>query len=231
MPLMDLIAFSVAPGTWQVQDGYGHLVPSKRSNHAAIPEDQQNIMVPFHVSLSLIIKCPEEVHDDIVHFLRCLRRLQDSRGDREEERTNVASKPDVDILVSESKRVIGVSDTTQFEIRLRNYGNKSATNLQLSANLSSNLEVVSVAGMQNDVTVSTDQTKHMLKFSQIAKMEPGTVMVFGFRVKATGETPRLATCRVIVSHDDLPDGTEDMAGVKVKTRVPAALESFDRNIR
>ena len=31
MPLMDLIAFSVAPGTWQVQDGYGNVVPNKKS--------------------------------------------------------------------------------------------------------------------------------------------------------------------------------------------------------
>ncbi len=230
-PLMDLIAFSVARGTWQVQDGYGHVVPSKTSTRAAIPEDQRNQMVPFHLSLSLIIKCPEDVHDDVANLLRCLRRLQAPQGDREEERAKVAGTPDVDILVSESKRVIGVSDTTLFEIRLANYGNKPATNLQLTANLSSNLELVSAAGMQNDVNVSTDQSKHMLRFSQIAKMEPGTVMVFGFRVKATGETPRLATCKAIVSHDDLPDGTEDMAGVKVKTRVPAALESFDRNIR
>ena len=146
-------------------------------------------------------------------------------------RTNVASKPDVDILISESKRVIGVSETTMFEIRLANYGSKPATNLQLAANLSSNLEVLSAASLQNDVSVLTDQSKHMLKFSQIAKMEPGTVMVFGFRVKATGETPRLATCKAILSHDDLPNGIEDMAGVKVKTRAPATLESFDRNIR
>ncbi len=231
MPLMELIEFSVARGTWQVQDGYGHVVPSKKSTRAAIPEEQRNIMVPFHLSLSLIIKSSEDVHDDVADFLRCLRRLQGPRGDREAEGTNVASKPDIDILVSESKRVIGVSDTTMFEIRLANYGNKPATNLQLTANLSPNLEVVSAAAMQNDVNVLTDQSKRMLKFSQIAKMEPGTVMVFGFRVKATGEAPRLATCKAIVSHDDLPDGTEDMAGVKVKTRVPAALESFDRNIR
>jgi RNA polymerase sigma factor (sigma-70 family) len=286
MPLIDLIEFSVAPGKWQVQDGYGNVVPSKKSTRAVAPGDQRNSIVPFFLSISLIIKCPEDVHDDIAHLLRCLRRLQDGPwGDAEEgrhvllpnpqrpadrgtanpgtqaetdrrnklmkelngvlnasgspgepeasgnKRTKVAAIPDVDVLVSESKRVIGVSETTLFEIRLANYGNKPATNLQLAANLSSNLEVVSVAGMQNDLNVLTDESKHALRFSQINKLEPGTVMVFGFHVKAVGETPKLATCEVVVTYDQLSGTIGDMAGVKVKTRVPAALESFDRNIR
>ena len=52
-----------------------------------------------------------------------------------------------------------------------------------------------------------NQSKHALSFSRIEKLEPGKVMVFGFYVKAVGETPKLATCKAVVSHDDRPDGT------------------------
>ncbi len=250
MPLMDLITFSVAPGTWHVQDGYGHDVPSKKPASGDAPADQQNAMVPFFLSISLIIKCPEDVHEDIAHFLRCLRRLQDinqrmkesngllgaSNSPSEPEsdgnkRTKVADMPDVDVLVSESKRVIGVAETTLFEIRLANYGTKAAKNLMIRADLSPNLEIVSVTGMQNDMAVATDQSKRMLKFSPVAQLEPGKVMIFGFHAKATGEKPKLATCKVIVAQDDLPHTIEDMAAVKVKSRPSAAIGSDDRSIR
>ena len=41
----------------------------------------------------------------------------------------------------------------------------------------------------------------------------------------TGLEPRLATCRVSVIHDDLPDNNkfEDMAGVKVTTQRRGAV--------
>src|SRR5262249_42224953 len=160
------------------------------------PADQKNAMVPFFLSISLIIKCSADEHDDIAHLLRCLRRLKDPWGDVEEEgrhvvlpkpnraadrntndqrtqaeadpqnrinqlakkvnelaldpgspiepevsankRTKVADMPDVDVLVSERTRIIGVSGTTMFEIQLANFGAKPATNLVLTADLSSN---------------------------------------------------------------------------------------------
>ena len=49
-------------------------------------------------------------------------------------------------------------------------------------------------------------------------------MILGIVATVKGPDPKLATCRVSVIHDDLPDGNkfEDMAGVKVTTqrRVP-----------
>ena len=57
-------------------------------------------------------------------------------------RTDVQGMADVDLVVSESKRVLDVGGMTRFMIRLRNYGTKEATNLQVRANCSTdNLEV------------------------------------------------------------------------------------------
>ena len=49
--------------------------------------------------------------------------------------------PDVDLVVRERRRVVDVDGTTTFQIRLRNYGTKEATKLQISAKLSDNLVV------------------------------------------------------------------------------------------
>ena len=54
--------------------------------------------------------------------------------------------PDVDLVVSETKRALDVDGTTTFEIRLRNYGTKEATNLQVHATLSENLKVTERRG-------------------------------------------------------------------------------------
>ena len=50
-------------------------------------------------------------------------------------------------------------------------------------------------------------------------------MILGIVVTVTGPDPKLATCRVSVVHDDLPDGNkfEDMAGVKVTTQRRGAV--------
>ena len=57
-------------------------------------------------------------------------------------------------------------------------------------------------------------------FQGIDKLGPNKEMVLGILVKVKGPEPKLATCRVSVIHDDLPDGNkfEDMAGVKVTTQ-------------
>jgi RNA polymerase sigma factor (sigma-70 family) len=287
-PMMDLIQMTVARGTWNVQDGYGNELPPKVSTRATDRGNRQNAMVPFFLSISLIIKCPEETHAEVADLLRALRRLKfgseredkpltanelrrtqpassaaeveklhSSQADRRKridqllkelrllnapgdssvleanavKREHVANAPDVDVVVSESKRVIGVSGTTMFEIGLANHGTKAATNLMLAAELSRNLEFQAVAGTPKGVDVAVSQSKDALKFSQIDKLEPGKVMVFGFYVKAVGATPRLATCKAVVTHDDLPDTIEDVAGVKVMTRLPAALGSDDRILR
>ena len=127
----------------------------------------------------------------------------------------MATTPDIEIVVTEAKRVIELSGTTMFEIRLTNHVAKAVTNLQLTARLSRNLEFDSVTGMPQSVSPAITESKHIVKFSQIEKLEPGKVMVFGIHVKAVGETPRLATCEVSVVHDELHDPIADMAAVKV----------------
>ena len=50
--------------------------------------------------------------------------------------TEVVGIADVDLVVSESKRVLDVGGKTTFNIRLRNYGTKDATHLLVKAELS-----------------------------------------------------------------------------------------------
>jgi hypothetical protein len=57
-----------------------------------------------------------------------------------------------------------------------------------------------------------------VKFVEIEKLGPGKELVLGIQVQVTGEDPKLATCRVGVTHDDLTDKFEDMAGVKVTSQ-------------
>ena len=66
---------------------------------------------------------------------------------------------------------------------------------------------------------------NVVKFVEIEKLGPGKEMVLGVQVQVTGEDPKLATCRVSVTHDDLTDKFEDMAGVKVTSQRRAAVTS------
>jgi uncharacterized repeat protein (TIGR01451 family) len=136
--------------------------------------------------------------------------------------TDVIGIADVDLVVSESKRVVDVGGSTTFQIRLRNYGTKDATHLQVTANLSPNLkfkEAGTGAGSR-EVQVQHHEKDNAVKFVEIDKLGPGKELMLGVLVTVDGPEPKLATCRVSVTHDDLPDGNkfEDMAGVKVTTQ-------------
>ena len=63
--------------------------------------------------------------------------------------------------------------------------------------------------------VQVAENKHAVSFDQISKLGPGKEMTFGIVVKVVGETPKLATCKVVLTHEDLSDHFEDMAGVKI----------------
>jgi uncharacterized repeat protein (TIGR01451 family) len=130
-------------------------------------------------------------------------------------RTDVVGMPDVDVLVSEAKRVVDVNGQTTFEIRLRNYGTEDATNIQVTATLSPNLEVLKAGSGSKEVSPETSPKKDIVKFSQIPKLGPGKEMTLWTTVLVTGPQPKLATCKVVITHDDLSDTFEDMAGVKV----------------
>jgi len=140
--------------------------------------------------------------------------------------TEVVGMPDVDLVVSEAKRVLDVGGTTTFQIRLRNYGTKEATNLQVTANLSKNLQAESAGGGSKDIKVAMSAEKNAVKFAEITKLGPNKEIILGILVRVVGEEPKLATCRVSVTHDDLTEPFEDMAGVKVTTaRRAAAADS------
>jgi uncharacterized repeat protein (TIGR01451 family) len=136
--------------------------------------------------------------------------------------TAVVGMPDVDLVVSESKRVLDVGGTTTFQIRLRNYGTVDATNLQVTANLSKNLHVEATGGGPKDLKAMQSPDKSTVKFEEIPRLGPSKEIILGIQVKVVGEDPKLATCRVSVTHEDLPEPFEDMAGVKVTTARRAA---------
>jgi uncharacterized repeat protein (TIGR01451 family) len=128
--------------------------------------------------------------------------------------TDVQGMPDVDLVVRERRRVVDVDGTTTFQIRLRNYGTKEATKLQISAKLSENLVVTDVAGgPQEDAYASPKRDE--VKFPIIERLGPGKEMLLGIKVKVTKPQPKIGTCRVYLLHDDLSEPLEDMAGVKV----------------
>ena len=139
--------------------------------------------------------------------------------------TDVVGIADVDLVVSESKRVLDVGGKTTFQIRLRNYGTKDATHLLVKAELSANLKFESWGSANQEVRGQKSPTENIVVFQGIDKLGPGKEMILGIVVSVTSPDPKLATCRVSVTHDDLPDNNkfEDMAGVKVTTQRRGAV--------
>jgi len=91
-PLIQLITTSIAPGTWRVQDsscqdtspayglGQGFGGPAGGGGAGGGIDEQQRppgSIIPFFLSISLIIRHTAEVHEQIADLLRQLRRLQD----------------------------------------------------------------------------------------------------------------------------------------------------------
>ena len=87
-PLVQLITNTVAPGSWQVQDGSGQDVSSAyglgggfgggAGGAGGIDENRPpGSITPFYLSISLIIRHTAEVHEQVADLLRQLRRLQD----------------------------------------------------------------------------------------------------------------------------------------------------------
>jgi len=148
----------------------------------------------------------------------------ESRGDnviplKDRKITDVQGMPDVDLVVRERRRVVDVDGTTTFQIRLRNYGTKEATRLQVSAKLSDNLDVTDTAGGPEGVSYRKGGA---LMFPLIDRLGPGKEMTLGIKVKVTKPQPKIGTCRVFLLHDDLTEPLEDMAGVKVTESARAA---------
>jgi uncharacterized repeat protein (TIGR01451 family) len=140
----------------------------------------------------------------------------------ESKSTRVEGMPDVDLVVSEQLRVVDVGGRTTFQIRLRNYGTKEATNVKMKATLSKNLEAEESADVPPGIVARTapgpDSNEVLFvdeKGNGIKSLGPGKQIVMGIIVKVTGADPKVATCKVSVTHDDLTDPFEDMARIKV----------------
>ncbi len=93
-PLIQLITTSIAPGTWRVQDSAGQDIsppyglgqgfggPGGGGGGGAgggidAQEHPPGSIIPFMLSISLIIRHTAEVHEQIADLLRQLRRIQD----------------------------------------------------------------------------------------------------------------------------------------------------------
>jgi type II secretory pathway component GspD/PulD (secretin) len=85
-PLIQLITTSIAPGTWSVQDSSGQDISSAYGLGGGFGGgggglDAQTrppgAIIPFFLSISLIIRHTAEVHEQVADLLRQLRRLQD----------------------------------------------------------------------------------------------------------------------------------------------------------
>ena len=91
-PLIQLVTTSIAPGTWRVQDtagqdispayglGQGFGGPAGGGGAGGgldAAERPPGSIIPFMLSISLIIRHTAEVHEQVADLLRQLRRLQD----------------------------------------------------------------------------------------------------------------------------------------------------------
>jgi len=136
--------------------------------------------------------------------------------DKQLRHTEVVGMPDVDLVVSEKKRVVDVGGQTTFVITLRNYGTKDASRLAMIAKLSSNLKYVKAGGGSPDVTIAGSKKGDEVSFD-IPKLSAGKEMVLGVLVEVQSGDSKQATCRVGVTHDDMQEPFEDMASIKVTT--------------
>ncbi len=153
--------------------------------------------------------------------------LADAQGDgnlkaSESKSTRVEGMPDVDLVVSEQLRVVDVGGRTTFQINLRNYGTKEATNLKVWAILSKNLVAEETIKVPDGIVgfTSSGPDGDQVKFEDgkgngIKSLGPGKQIIMGINVKVTGADPKEAKCKVFVTHDDNTEPYDDSARIKV----------------
>jgi RNA polymerase sigma factor (sigma-70 family) len=103
-PLIRLIATTIAPGTWRIQDSAGSEVMLDLGHEGGAPKHdvksgqtrpmRTGAIVPFFLSLSLIIRCTPEVQEQVANLLRGLRDVVDAReGRTENEKQEPTERP------------------------------------------------------------------------------------------------------------------------------------------
>jgi uncharacterized repeat protein (TIGR01451 family) len=136
--------------------------------------------------------------------------------------TDVTGMVDIEMNVSERRRVLDVGESTVFYVRMKNVGSKDAKNLLVQLQFSKNLEATDTAG--TDASATPDKVTGDLLFPVIESLPKGRTLELSVKVKAL--KPGTASCRVFLKHDDLPDPTasiEDIAHTRV-TGAPAATK-------
>jgi uncharacterized repeat protein (TIGR01451 family) len=128
--------------------------------------------------------------------------------------TEVVGMPDVDLVVSENKRVVDVGGETVFYITLRNYGTKDATRLAVMAKLSPNLKCVEAGTKSTEVNIRRTEKGDQVGFD-IPKLGAGKELLLGVQVQVQSGDATQGTCNVSVTHDELKDPFLDMASIRV----------------
>lgn len=134
--------------------------------------------------------------------------------DRQLRHTEVVGIADVDLVVSEKKRVVDVGGETTFFITLRNYGTKEATRLTVIARLSQNLKYVDAGTKATDVTMQGSEKGDAVTF-EIPKLGAGKELALGVLVQVLNGDAKQGTCNVSVKHDELTEPFVDMASIRV----------------
>jgi uncharacterized repeat protein (TIGR01451 family) len=132
--------------------------------------------------------------------------------------TEVQAIADLDLEISEDRRVVDVGETTTFKVRIRNRGRKEATNLLVSAVHSDNIQVVETYGTDKNAEYVKDKPG-TFAFPVIDRLGSDKECTLLIRVKAL--KPGQATCRVQLTHGDTQ--IDDFSFFKVTaSRIPTA---------
>jgi uncharacterized repeat protein (TIGR01451 family) len=144
--------------------------------------------------------------------------------------TNVTGMPDIELQISERRRVIDVDEETDYEIQIENHGSKEASKLFLTARLSDQLVVARTTGLSEGehAGMSTDGHEVMIRFPSIPRLAPRSKLVLTIRAKAI--KPGIATVRVTLIHDDLQNGgLETSVITRVTETAPTRASLLHKN--
>jgi uncharacterized repeat protein (TIGR01451 family) len=123
--------------------------------------------------------------------------------------TTVTGMADVVFDITEPLRVVDVGEEIIYRVNVKNVGSKDATRLQISAELSENLEPIEYSGVEEGKKAKFDPANRKLVLPEIARLGAGKEIPLAIKVKATKTGG--AFCRVALIHADLQTKLEGMA--------------------
>ncbi len=138
--------------------------------------------------------------------------------------TSVSGMVDIDLNVSEPKRVFDVGETTIFYAKLKNVGTKSAKNILVRAKLSPNIEFVD-STVEWGGSSGKDTATEEIVFTALDVLPVGRE--YEVTIKVKGLKPGSANCRFSLIHDDSADPSariEDVAQTRVMPGAETSLK-------